>query len=915
MITQHTWLLFVFSIVLMFVACSSLRMTAPESEREVSKKETPYNAWDEVLQNTETIEGFLRFHKKRDRTVLLELRPDQLDREFGLNIYISQGVGSIFLPPFRVLRAGWPMNEPLMEVKLMRFERIGDNIQIVRTNPRFTAEPESPEFHALQKNVAHSIIGTFEIESKHEETGNFLIDMTDFLVSDFGNFEKGLQSVYGNAAVNLDQDRSYVDQVQGFPENAEVDVNLTYSTSGSPQQPAYAISDHRSVPIGVRYSFFKLPEESMQPRYADLRVGYFVTAVMDMSRDQEPDRFVRYINRWRLEKKDHSLEVSEPVEPIVLYIDHSVPDEYRSYVREGIEAWNKAFETAGYRNAIVAKDAPDDPSWSTEDARYSAIRWDVAPGAMGGYGPSHVDPRTGEILKGSVLINMPFLTYWNKQWAEFIAEGLMNGGFSEIHREHETLNACFAQAGMVPHLGLKLAALAVFGKIQLDEPTPETFIGDAIRELVMHEVGHTLGLYHNFKSSSTIPHNRLNDKDFTRNYGITGSVMDYTPPNIALDPDEQGHYWNPGVGPYDTWAIKYGYAPVYEQDTNEPFARRGELVTDPDAERIGLRKIADRSTEPFHAYDELHSFPAIDPRTNSWSLGDDPLRFAEDRLTLVDMVESELDRILIRPGEGYELLREAFSWLWWLKRVSLQPAVTTIGGLYVERDHKETPGARPPFDTIPAWEKRRALQLIIDNAFATEAIRSESELINKLVASRWTHWGMRGVAWAESPAPLLDYQVHEEAAQFQERLLSQLFDPYRLARIIDYEVRVEPDEELLTLGEYFDRISSAIWDELDNAIAIDSFRRNLQRLHIKALSQLILNDELPGVSPSPSRPRTVPGDARSLARWELDRLSTRIQEVLVSPDALDKPTHAHLVESSECIERVLEASVSINIGR
>ncbi|MDX1546362.1 MAG: DUF5117 domain-containing protein, partial [Rhodothermales bacterium] len=350
-----------------------------------AQKKSPFKPWKEVLKDTEAIDGYFKAHLKRDQTLYLELPPERLGTEFGMVMHLSRGVGVFNIHD----------GLPLSAMQLMKFERVGDQIYLVHVNPRFTADDGSAMKTSLEDNTGHSIVDAFKIESEDSTSKALLIDATSFFVSDYADVSEQLKWYYGQKPVMYDKGRSYLSAVQGFEKNVEIDALLTFKASSSPITTSAGVSDYRSVPVGVRYSLVALPEEPMQPRYADDRVGHFLDAVRDFSRDRETTPYLRFVNRWRLEPSDPEAfargEKVEPKQPIVFYIDHSVPRAYRKYVKEGIEAWNRAYEAAGYKNAIVARDAPDDPAWSAEDARYSTVRWTAAHSMGYAIGPSQTD--------------------------------------------------------------------------------------------------------------------------------------------------------------------------------------------------------------------------------------------------------------------------------------------------------------------------------------------------------------------------------------------------------------------------------------------------------------------------------------------------------------------------------------------
>lgn len=872
---------------------------ASDSLKKAEKdKKGPFKPWDEVLKDTRAIAGLFTFHLKRDNTLFLELRPSQLGAEFGLVMHYSRGIGV-----FNVHDGLY-----LDDTHLVRFQRRGDHVYLVRVNPRFTADVGSPMRTSLEENVGHSVAAAFKIQSEHDTTKAVVVDVTDFFVSDYADVARWIKLYYGNKPVSLDKARSHVDNVLAFPENVEIDAALTFQASDLPVLGGEGVSDYRSIPAGIRYSIFKLPAEPMRRRLADDRVGHFLDAVRDFSRDRKATTYVRYVTRWRLEKQDHTQEVSEPVKPIVYYLDRSVPVEYRPYVREGIEAWNKAFAAAGFRNAIVVREAPDDSTWSAEDIRYSTVRWTAAHRMGYAIGPSQTDPRTGEILNADILVSWSFVRGWLYEYQEFSGPDELIRRYRDALRVQQQLpqplaqRLCYAAFGKQHQLGVQYAILVGLGRLDGGQPLPEEYLGDAIRDLVMHEVGHTLGLRHNFKGSSGIPYQRLHDTTFTRQHGVTLSVMDYGAVNVAVEPHEQGHYWNKNVGTYDVWAIQYAYAPVYEQAADGESMQKGIPVATSEDELPSLGKLAQRASEPLYAYgtDEdnwLGPF-ALDPHTNAWDLGSDPTAYARDRIAVIERVQPNLESRLVAEGEGYQRLRGAMTGLIFERFLALLPVPKVVGGISVSRAHKGDPGARPPFTPVPADAQRAAVQFLAREVFAADAFEVDASLLNKLAPNRWAHWG---VPFITIP---LDYPIHAYVAFIQLVLLDELVSPPRLARMIDNEVRVPKGVDVYRVSDLLGTVTRAVWSEIGDApqaaASITSFRRNLQRGFIEQFS-LLLHPTTMG----------VPEDARSLVRHELSQLSDRIEAILGFDTSLDVTTRAHLAESKARIDQALEATLTI----
>ncbi|MEO0254748.1 MAG: zinc-dependent metalloprotease [candidate division WOR-3 bacterium] len=856
-----------------------------EEKKEIKEK-GPFKPWDEVLKDTKIEEGFLKIYIKRDNTLYLELSPSDFEKDFGLIMHLSYGLGDLNIIE----------GLPLSDTRLLRFRRIGDKVYLIHRNVRFRAERE--EFkHFLEENVGHSVLASFKIESENEKTKNVLINITDFLVSDYPDLSRYLKYYYGNKPLRFDKNNSTVYKLKNFPENTEIDVLLNYETSDTPIYGGEGISDYRYLTIGVRFSFYKLPEKPMRIRLADERMGYFLEAFMDFDREKEESPFLRIINRWRLEKKDNSQEISEPVKPIVFYLDKSIPQEYKKYVKEGILAWNEAFEKAGFKDAIVVKDAPDDPNWDPEDIRYSTVRW-ISAREMGyAIGPSQVDPRTGEILNADILISSSFVRGWLFDYEELI-EPLKNQ--KEIERFINTLpedlrkRLCLYEYGLKQQIGFQYAVLKTLGIIKEDKEFPEKFIGDAIRELVMHEVGHTLGLRHNFKASSSTPFEKLNDTSFTHKYGLSLSVMDYNPVNISLDSKKQGDFWNKKVGEYDKWVIKYGYAPCYKQKEDGPFPMKGELIEDPVEEFKYLKKIARENTSPFYAYgtDEDASFYyGVDPLTSTWDLSDNLLKYAEERAFITKNVLPKLEDVLIQEDESYLRLRNAFVRVNYEKYIASLPLIKFIGGVHFNRFHKGY--EKPPLDPVPPENQRKAISFLLQNFFLQNSFNFDENLLNKLAPNRWAHWGM----W-NSFYPT-DFPVHDFVLFLQKSILEFLFYPERLKRVIDNVVRTK-DKSPFTLSELFENVTNSIFEEVlkDEITIINSFRRNLQRAYVEKLGEVLLSEK-------------YPSDAKSLSRYELTKVKDKIEKKIDKIEDLD--TKAHLIEIKEKIKKILESSLTIEV--
>jgi hypothetical protein len=634
----------------------------------------------------------------------------------------------------------------------------------------------------------------------------------------------------------------------------------------------------------------------MTPRLADERVGYFLTAIKDFGRDSQENFWSRYVNRWRLEKKDPSAALSEPVKPIVFYLDHTIPAEYKPYVKMGIEGWQKAYEAAGFKNAIIALDAPDDSTWDAEDVRYSTIRWITSTQpAFGAIGPSRTDPRTGEILDADILFEASMIQGFRNAYRRYTGPDAWQNAILPETRMNEAPQwlpldrRCDAEAGAADGAALMHVALLMDGAMPPGSPVPEEYMKQAIVWVTMHEVGHTLGLRHNFRSSTSTPFDKLNDKAWVAEHGMYSSVMEYPTPNISTDRSKQGFYYSPNVGTEDIWRIRYGYTPSGAKDVQADYA--------------AVAKIADESLEPGHEYstdDDTYPAYALDPRSNIYDLGDDPLAFAKDRTAYLASLwkNPKLEDRILGPDGSFPVLRRAMDTLLQQYGIALGMAVKYVGGSYMDRVRRNQ--EHEPLTPVPAAKQREALDFLSERAFAADAFAISPQLLNRLAPDRWSHWGMN-VGFGPG-GDRFDYDLNGRVLGIQAALLNGLTTPSLLSRLRESESRAK---DAFRLADLFDRMTRSLWGEVGGgtgtatafrALEGPSTRRDLQRLYVDRLANMIVN------------PATgAPDDARALARLQLQRIDARCARVLAADTPIGDYTRAHLLESRARIKRAMEA--------
>ena len=803
---------------LAFAGCSAFAsepQPTPTPGGDARPERAPAGGYASVItDDAVSDEGVIDVHEV-DGDWFWEVPNDLLGRDFLLISRVA-AVPAGF-PGF--LSAGQSVQE-----QVVRFERRGDQLLLRKISFREYADDDEPIALSVVANNFPPVLAAFDIEAENADSTATVVDVTSFFEGDtpaISGLSANDRRTYG--VRRLDGNRSFIDRMNSYPENVEVRHTTTFDAATPPSIDA----NTQTLTIQMSQSLVLLPEEPMRARYADPRVGYFSVNRINYGLDELKAPEQEFIRRWRLEPSDPAAyargELVDPVEPIVYWVDPATPERWRPFVRQGVEDWQVAFEAAGFSNAIIAMDPPspeEDPEWSPEDARYSVVRW-AASETRNAMGPSTSDPRTGEIIESDIVWYHNHLrSYRNRLMLE---TGAANPAARTLDQGDE-------------------------------------LVGEAMRQVIAHEVGHALGLPHNMIASSSYPTDSLRSVDFARRMGVSASVMDYARQNYIAQP---GDGLEPAdfirqIGPYDLYSIEWGYR-IYPNTTAE-------------SERSILNDMIKE-----HADDPMYRFGAgsNDPRNQTEDMGDDPVLSSTYGIENLKRVTPNLIEWTARDGETYADLAELYGELWgqWYRYVN--HVMTMIGGQYTDTKSYDQAGA--VYDGVPRADQERALAFIEAQVFDAPVWLNDRAILDRV--------GPLG-------------QVETLGAR-QAAVLGSLLSTSRLGRLAEFEV-LQP-EDAWPLADYFPAVRTAVFGDLNTVSAIDGYRRALQRTYVDRVESLM--NDAPAASAFGPSFDVSRSEIRPLLRAELTQLRSDVERA--SNRVTHRMTRLHLEDLVVRIDAVL----------
>jgi len=846
--------------------------SAPASSAKPPADPAAPKPFAEVLKGATQQDGLFPIWRKDDK-VWLEIPKEMVGKPFLFTVNIANSVGERGLYASQMGRA-----------ELAQFRLVGRQLQLLALNTNYRAVADQSGKRAVEEAFSPSLIGSAALASaEHPTRHSYLVDAS-FLLADIPGYSTRIEQAF-RLPFALDRGNSSFERARAEPKLSTLTARMHFSVpriaappmTPSPvpmPSPPQTPPDPRSFFVDYVYSLLALPEEPMAPRLADARLGHFTESFTDLGSDLKANPRTHYITRWRLEKKDPVAALSEPVKPIVFWLDKNIPPKYRPTITAGVLEWNKAFERIGFKDAIVVKQQPDDADWDNMDAGHASIRWFVGADVGFAIGPSQTDPRTGEILDADIGMSDVFARGSRRSFVEDVGRPAPTLPVPSAWPDRAGRMAFYCDDAQMAAMDMDFALdlLEARDEIGPDSPEAEAFVLATIKGTIMHEVGHVLGLKHNFKGSTTITAAQLQDRAYTETHGLGNSVMEYVPVNLALKGEKQGSYHRDTLGAYDYWAIEYAYKPIA-----------------PANEATQLAQIAARSTDPELAYgDDVEAGSGgqegIDPMANRFDLGDNPLAWFKKRLTLSQELWARIQERPPRAGDDPMRARRAMAAGFGPLAAIADMSAKYVGGMVASRD---LPGSgHAAFTPVDPGQQREALRFLEKGVFSADSFRFKPQFLSTL-----------GVDYNE-PNRSGPVDIASSVARVQSTALDRLMSPGTANRLLDLPAYVPESQRrgLISLNEVYQTVQRSVWSELASGGDIDRIRRNLQREHVRRLQAVL------------TRGSALPPDAVSLIRYNAVQLEAQLR-IAVAKNQGSVETRAHLAESLGILSEALHAKM------
>ena len=768
---------------------------SPKKDKDAIKKIS------EVTKRSKKIEGLFDLYQDTiNGSMKMVIREDQVGKEY---IYFSQIADG-------VLDAG-SYRGSYRGSKVFKIEKYFNRIEFVVQNTSSYFNPKSALSKSSSANMSEGVLASLKIEGINKKEDLFLINADNlFLKETFSQIKPPRypkQSPNAFTLGSLNKEKTKVNSIRNYPKNTDLAIEYVYSKDNVLNGGSRAVSDGRNVSIKVFHSLIEMPENDYEILVDDPRVGYFTTKVTDMtSTSSTPYRDL--VHRWNLKKKDTTAAISEPVNPIVWWMENSTPKEWRPIIKEAVLQWNVAFEKAGFKNAVEVKMQPDSANWDAGDIRYNVLRWTSSPKApFGGYGPSFVNPRTGEILGADIMLE--YVHFTNRVLYEKVFDLKMNEQEFNASISHKDINNASCSMGHFSQENTQFGNAVLLTENASDLKL-KRLKRESMMALIMHEVGHTLGLNHNMKASQLFSPEQLADSNFIKGKCLTGSVMDYAAINLTRDRSKQGQFEDVAVGPYDIWAIQFAYTSFKSEK------QKNDLLN--------------RSTEPELIFgndaDDMRSpGKAIDPRVMVGDLSNDQITYSNNIFELVDEMLKEVKTKFSIEGESYQELRRVYYVLNRQRSNAAGVVSRFIGGVYVDRAMVGQKGQSMPYTPVSYLDQKRAMETLSKHVFSPDAFNSPNDLYNYLAMQR------RGFDFFRGPE---DPKIHSQVLSYQTNILKHILHPNTLQRIVDSELYGNNYGLSLMMTD----LNNAIFKK-DAQTSVNSFRQNLQVAYTKKLISMV----------------------------------------------------------------------------